>query len=211
LLQAASMACLAPLVVSQCEAASTPRGPAAWVEFLPTDGEPGDAPLSSAELKALHEAGAIANAVKNSDCFRTVLASRRMIDTNGKAPDVVATELQALGGRVPVAFYYRCSKPSPDCREPSQALAYRQPPQGRIFVNRAHFDADHGPLDVYELAGTLAQEGFGHLLGGYDHSFAWTPSRDFSVPYSISGASPANDDAFRHCRSVLYPGGPTGR
>jgi hypothetical protein len=40
-------------------------------------------------------------------------------------------------------------------------------------------------------------------LGGYGHSFEWTPSRDFSVPYSISGASHANDDAFQHCRRAL--------
>jgi len=50
---------------------------------------------------------------------------------------------------------------------------------------------------------TLNHEAVGHALGGYDHSFEWSPIRDFTVPYSISGASRTNDDAFQHCRKPL--------
>lgn len=201
------MAFLAPILVLDGHAASPPAAPDGRVEFLPVDGEPGDAPLSAAERLALHQAGELANAVKNSSCFGAFLASRQMIETNGRTSHEVAAGLQALHGTVPVAFYYRCDKASPACPDPTRAVAYRQPPEGTIFINRAHFNADRRHIDIYELAGTLAHEGFGHLLGGYDHSFTWTPDRDFSVPYSINGAAPSNDDAFRHCRSVFFPGG----
>ena len=79
---------------------------------------------------------------------------------------------------------------------PTAAVAYRQPPGNTIYINRAHFDQ-------YELAGTLNHESVVHSLGGYDHPFEWTASRDFTVPYSISGASRANDDALQHCRKPL--------
>ena len=65
------------------------------------------------------------------------------------------------------------------------------------------YEASGGTVDLYELAGSLAHEGIGHVLGGYNHSYTWTPQRDLSVPYSINGASRTNDDAFRHCRAAL--------
>jgi hypothetical protein len=194
----------AALIAPQAVCLSSDRaGHAAFVAFVPVQGEPGDAPLTEVELKALSKSASIANAVKNSDCFRTFITRRKIVEANGRTPQEVADHLQDLQGIVPVAFYHRCLKASPDCRVTGQAIAYRQPPQIKIFINRAHFDVSTSDFDVYELAGTLAHEGFGHLLGGYDHSFEWTASRDFSVPYSISGASRTTDDAFRHCRTPL--------
>jgi hypothetical protein len=200
---------LAPSIARQIPTQSPPPASAfasqsaGIVQFPAVQGEPGDAPLSEAEIQAIDHAANIANAVKNSDCFRRFIAGRQMIETNGATADQVAANLQSLHGVVPVAFYYRCNMASVDCREPTQAVAYRQPPQIKIFINRAHFDVTRSDFDLYELAGTFAHEGFGHLLGGYGHSFAWTETRDFSVPYSISGASRANDDAFQHCRKSL--------
>lgn len=174
------------------------------VRFAATQGESDDAPPSDAEARAVLLAGEIANAVKNSDCFRKFIEQRALIETNGDDGRAVAAKLRSLGGTVPVAFYYRCNHASIDCRQPTAAVAYRQPPEIKIFINRAHYDVDGPDFDVYELAGTFGHEAFGHLLGGYDHSFGWTPSRDFTVPYSISGATAVNDDAFRHCRPRGY-------
>ena len=101
-----------------------------------------------------------------------------------------------------VAFYCRCNTRSDVCPAPTSAVAYRQPPEKKVFINALTSVARSG-FDPYGLAGTLAHVGIGHLLGGYGHSFKWTPDRDFSVPYSISGASHANDDAFQHCRKAL--------
>jgi hypothetical protein len=173
------------------------------VTYVPAQGEPADAKATDAEVQALQEAASIVNVVKRSTCLREFMAARKLIGTNGRTSKQVAAHLQALGGTIHVAFYYRCNIHSSSCPAPTSAVAYRQPPADMIFINRAHFDVGHSDFDLYELAGTLAHEGIGHLLGGYDHSFEWTPSRDFSVPYSISGASRANDDAFQHCRRPL--------
>jgi hypothetical protein len=173
------------------------------VEYVPTKGQATDAELTKAEIKALGEAASIVNAVKNSDCFGGFMTGRKLIEANGQTSDQVTAHLQALRGTVRVAFYYRCNTLSHVCPAPTSAVAYRQPPEEKIFINRAYFDVARQGFDPYELAGTLAHESIGHLLGGYGHSFEWTPNRDFSVPYSISGASRANGDSFQHCRKTL--------
>jgi hypothetical protein len=178
-------------------------GSAGVVEYVPTEGQAIDAKVTKAEIEALGEAGRIVNAVRSSECFREFIARRKLIEANGRTSEQVAAHLQALRGTIHVAFYYRCNARSSICAAPTSAVAYRQPPEEKIFINRAYFDAAGRGFDPYELAGTLAHESLGHLLGGYDHSFEWTPSRDFSVPYSISGASRANGDAFQHCRRTL--------
>lgn len=152
------------------------------------------------EQATVREAASIANMIVNSDCFRDFMAARKLVETNGRSPVDVARQLQDLSGRISVAFYYRCMKLADDCPEPTLAVAYRQPPDHAINLNRAYYDVRGGRFDIHELAGTLAHEAIGHVLGGYDHSFDWTPERDFSVPYSISGASIANGDAFLACR-----------
>lgn len=155
------------------------------------------------EIEAVRSASTIANAVKASDCLHDFMARRALVETNGRTSREVADHLRGITGTVPVAFYYRCNIRSRVCPVPTSAVAYRQPPDPTIYINRAHFDVSLPSLDIYELAGTLDHESVGHSLGGYSHSFEWTPSRDFSVPYSISGASRANDDAFQRCRRPL--------
>ena len=168
------------------------------VEFVPVaDG------ASDAEVRAIATAAEIAYLVKISDCFRRFMSTRRLIDTNGRTPGEVASHLQQLSGTIPVALYFRCLAGSRDCASPTSPVAYRQPPDNTIYLNRAYYDLARGDFDIYELAGSLAHEAIGHALGRYDHSYEWTPHRDWSVPYSISGASRDNDDAFRHCRSPL--------
>jgi hypothetical protein len=208
-LRVSARTALAAAIVLACQALPARasdragEGPRGMVRFVLVQGESGDAPPSADEARAVSQAGDIANAVKTSDCFVRFLAERALIETRGENPREVAARIRALAGTVPVAFYSRCMRAAVDCRDPTAAVAYRQPPEIKIFINRAHFDVTRPGFDRYELAGTFGHEAFGHLLGGYDHAFAWTASRDFSVPYSISGASAANDDAFRHCRARL--------
>lgn len=162
-----------------------------------------DSEATSEEIAAVERAAWIANNVKNSDCFREFMAGRKLIETNGRTPDEVAAHLQSIAGAVPVSFYFRCLTASQKCNSPTAAIAYRQPPDPAVFFNRAYYDVTSADFDIYELAGSLAHEALGHSLGGYDHAFDWTPDRDFSVPYSISGASSRNGDAFQHCRQTL--------
>lgn len=155
------------------------------------------------EAKAIVAAGDIVNAVKNSDCFRTFMETRALLETNGRSPKEVAAHLRGLSGEVSVAFYFRCLAGSPYCSAPTSAVAYRLPPGDTVFMNRAYYNVSRNAFDLYEFAGSLAHEAIGHALGGYGHTFEWTARRDLSVPYSISGASPKSDDAFRHCRKPL--------
>jgi hypothetical protein len=156
--------------------------------------------MTDREARAIAEAGEIANVVKNSDCFRDFIAKRKLVGTRGRTADEVAEDLRHVSGSVPVEFYFRCLGAMGGC---GTAVAYRLPPDPTVYINRAYYRVGAPDFDLYELAGSLAHEAIGHALGGYEHSFDWTPLRDFSVPYSISGASKENDDAFRHCRAPL--------
>lgn len=164
---------------------------------------PADHEVTAQEIAVVERATTIANHVKNSDCFREFMASRQLTGTNGRTPDEVAAHLQSISGTVPFSFYFHCLAASQKCNSPTSAIAYRQPPDPAVFFNRAYFDVTGADFDIYELAGSLAHEALGHSLGGYDHAFDWTPDRDFSVPYSISGASRSNGDAFQYCRQIL--------
>ena len=192
-----------PLTIAITMSTSTSMGRSqGTVEFLVQRGsQGGDA--TAEEVEALTRASQIANSVKNSDCFHEFLSSRNLIETNGHTPLQVAAHLQGLSGKLPVSFYFRCLGGSHDCNSPTFAVAYRQPPDPTVYINRAYYDVRRADFDVYELAGSLAHEGIGHSLAGYEHSYNWTPDRDFSVPYSVSGASRENDDAFQHCRHAL--------
>lgn len=170
--------------------------------------EPITETMTSSEAWTVLRAGDIANRVKNSACFHDFMLNRALVETNGQTPKQVADALRRLSGRVSVGMYYRCLYGTPNCVSPTRAVAYRQPPDGTVYLNRAYYDVDALGFDIYELAGSLAHEALGHSLGGYDHSYDWTPIRDWSVPYSISGASKKNDDAFQHCSRNFLTGRP---
>ncbi len=176
---------------------------AGLVTFVPLDDD-----VTAAEASAIEKAGEITNAVKNSDCFRDFMTTRKLLQTNGRAPHEVAAHLRGISGTVRVGFYFRCLEGRPGCTSPTSAVAYRLPPDTTVYINKAYYEVESENFDLYELAGSLAHEAVGHALGGYQHAFDWTPARDFSVPYSISGASSGNDDAFRHCRAPLGFGHP---
>jgi hypothetical protein len=159
--------------------------------------EPVDYYTTPAERAKIRAAGLKAAQVIQSKCFADFMSKRALIQTNGRTPPEVAAHLQSLSGAVPVKMYYRCMHFGLGCPVPTSAVAYRPLGQQEIDINRAHFTTD---LSNCYWARTFAHEGDGHLLGGYDHDFNWSPSRSYSVPYSIGGGDQAQGgDAFDAC------------
>lgn len=124
------------------------------------------------------------NEVVQSKCFYDFIANRKLIQTNGKTPVEVAKHLQSLMGTIPVKFYYT---PMRNVYHPlgTSAVAYRMPPSFQININTAYFGEQS---NMCEISGTYAHESIAHTLGGYDHDFNPSPSREFSVPYSVNAA-----------------------
>lgn len=128
-----------------------------------------------------------------SPCFRNFLVNRKLIQTDGRTPVQVADHIQTLGGVIPVEFYVG----------KSSVVAYRNPPDTTIHINRAVYAGD---FDSVELAGTFQHEGLGHVLGDYGHDFEWSPSRSFSVPYTMGGADSAQGgDVWHACFNTVFP------
>lgn len=150
--------------------------------------DPDEYYTTPAERATILSAGALANAVIQSDCFAKWMVQRKLIQTNGLTNAGVVTLLRGLSAHMPVKMYYARF---------TSAEAYRQPPETTINLNRKFFGADT-PVEIW--AATLGHEGFGHALGNFDHDYKWSPSRSFSVPYSIGGADTAQGgDAFDTC------------
>jgi len=116
------------------------------------------------------------NEVVQGKCFSDFLLARDMIQTNGQTNSQVVNKLQSVRGKIKVNFYYK--------RFTSE-IAVRYPPSQDINFNQRYWT---GNTNVCDWASTLAHEGLGHVLGGYDHDFSYSKSRDFSVPYSINAA-----------------------
>lgn len=151
----------------------------AYVTFAPVEYY-----STPAERTKIKSAELVLNRTIQSACFRDFMAGRKLIQTNGRTPAQVAAHIQGLTGVVPVKFYYRCMR-SWKCPTGTSAVAYRQPPSMEINLNSAVY----GPATSdCEVASVEAHESVGHSLGGYEHTFDWTPERDFSVPYSINKA-----------------------
>jgi hypothetical protein len=152
---------------------------------------------SAAEKAKILEAGKKVNEVVASQCFADFITKRSMLDTKGKSSAEVLADLRSIKGVVPVKMYTRCMRRSFRCPVPTSAVAYRQPPETSINLNRVAFPVKE---TTCEWAATMAHEGLGHALGNYGHSFDWTPTRDFTVPYSLGGSKQKNGgDAFTNC------------
>jgi hypothetical protein len=146
-----------------------------------------------AERAKILSAGRKADQVIQSDCFRNFMSSRKLIQTNGRTPEQVAAHLQSLKGVVPTEMYSKCLGIWP-C---TSAVAYRNVGSDTIHLNRNAF---YPSMSDCAWAATLAHESLGHSLGGYDHDFNWSPSRSYSVPYSMGGADKTQGgSAFDKC------------
>jgi hypothetical protein len=152
---------------------------------------------SPAERAKIIEAGKKVNEVVASQCFADFITKRQMLETNGKTSAQVLEHLRSISGDVPVKMYTRCMKFGFRCPAPTSAVAYRQPPETSINLNRVAFPVKE---TTCEWAATMAHEGLGHALGNYGHSFEWTKTRDLTVPYSLGGSKQTNGgDAFTNC------------
>lgn len=141
------------------------------VQFIPVKGY-----ATTQEANIIVEAGKKLDQVVRGECFSNFLKNRKMIQTKGQTSAQVVAHIQNLKGKVPVVMYYRRF---------TSAVAYRQPPEITINLNRKYF---YSGLPICDWASTMAHEALGHSLGGYEHDFNWNKQRDFSVPYSLNAA-----------------------
>lgn len=136
------------------------------------------------ERAIIKKAGDLVNETMRSDCVQKFIRNRKMIDTEGRTSDQVMDHLLSLTSEVPVKMYYRCMR-NWKCPFGTSAVAYRQPPQPDINLNQAVYWSG---LPLCEWASVMAHEGYGHSAGEYGHDYEWSPSREFSVPYSLNHA-----------------------
>lgn len=115
------------------------------------------------------------NEVKKSKCVHDFLSQRKMIQTQGKTSEQVADHIASLGGSVDVVMYYR---------KFTSAVAYREPPELKINLNRKFFYAS---LPICQWVSTILHESL-HALAEYEHDYNYSPSRDYSVNYSANFA-----------------------
>lgn len=127
------------------------------------------------EKKKITEASKKYNEVVNSDCFKSFMMKREMVQTQGLTNEQVINKIRSFSGTIIVHFYYK--------RFTSE-VAVRYPPSKDINFNRKFW---YEATPTCEFASTLGHEG-SHALGEFEHDFQRTDRRDFSVPYSINSA-----------------------
>jgi hypothetical protein len=172
---------------------SVTPGPSPTTPQPPSSGDrivfkPVDYYSTPAERKKIASAGKKVNEVIQSQCFFDFISQRKLIQTGGRTPLEVANHLKSLSGEVPVVMYYR---------KYTSAVAYRQPPEITINMNRKYFSPSMSDCD---WAATMAHESVGHSLGNYGHDYNYNRARSFSVPYSIGGGDTiSGGSAFDKC------------
>lgn len=115
----------------------------------------------------------LANDLLQSQCFENFIVNRKLIDTEGKTPIEVVKDLKTKNLTVPVEMYSKWY---------SKVVGYRQPPKPDVFTNRKY----HAGATACSRGSNLTHE-WSHSAG-YGHSYSDTPTRPFSVPYSINAA-----------------------
>jgi hypothetical protein len=136
-----------------------------------------DAVYTTAQEKTMiQNAASKLNEVVKSQCFYNFIAMRKMIQTKNQTSKQVADHISNLSGLIAVSMHFK---------RWTSAIAFREPNALKINLNRKYFTASK---NACIWASTMAHEALGHALGGYDHDFKYSPSRDYSVPYSINAA-----------------------
>lgn len=115
------------------------------------------------------------NEIKSSKCFHDFIAQRKMIQTQNKTSLQVADHIASLSGSVDVVMYYSRF---------SSAVAFRQPPELKINLNRKFF---YQSTPLCEYVSTMLHESL-HALAEYEHDYQWNAQRDYSVNYSANFA-----------------------
>lgn len=142
---------------------------------------------TQAERVKIKAGEAKVNQVIQSACFADFMLGRKLIQTDGRSRAQVVAHIQGMRDTVPVNMYYR---------KRTSAVAYRNEGEKDINLNRNYFTTD---MDDCEWGATLTHEAM-HSIGEYDHDYNWSPSRSYSVPYSVGGADQAQGgSAFDEC------------
>lgn len=152
-----------------------PENPISDIDFGAVIYSPVDGYATAQEKAMIKKAGELVNNTLHSQCFRDYMASRKLIQTKNLSNQEVIEQISRLSGLVAVSMYLN---------RWSSAMAYRQPPELKINLNRKYFSASG---KACEWASTMAHETM-HALLNFEHSFKWTPEREFSVPYSTGMA-----------------------
>lgn len=149
------------------------------------------------EAKKVQAAAKKVQEVIASQCFSDWMIRQKMNETNGRSPAEVVSHIRSLQDEAPVRIYFRCMKRGFRCPIPTSAVAYRQPPEKAINLNRAAFTLRTSDC---RWAATMAHEALGHSLGNYRHSMEWTREREDTVPYLLSGRQAKfGGDVFDSC------------
>lgn len=156
-----------------------------------------DKNMTDKEIQKIRDAGKKVGDVVASQCFVNWMLAQKMNETNGRTPRQVVDHLRLLNDDVQVRLYFKCMSRSLRCPVPTSAVAYRQPPEKAINMNRAAFTVS---TSTCRWAATFAHEALGHALGNYTHSMKWTRYREDTVPYLLSGRKKQNGgDVFGAC------------
>lgn len=123
-----------------------------------------------------------------SECFKDFMLKSKLLETQGKSNTEVLAHILGMSDVIPVKIYFNRF---------SSAIAYRQPPEKTINLNRKYFTTR---LSLCRWAATMAHEALGHSIGNYAHSFKWSVEREYSVPYKLGGAQERyGSNAFSKC------------
>lgn len=131
---------------------------------------------SEKEWKFIQDANVKTNETVATTCFASFMLERKLIDTLGKSNAEVVDSLVGKNTVIDVEMYYTLK------RVLGYTLADQPPGQYKEFINRKYMLQ----WNVCDLGSLLGHE-TGHKKG-YGHAFNYTPSRDYSVPYSINAA-----------------------
>lgn len=153
------------------------------VEFIPVAKY-----ATETEIELIKEASIKVDETVRSGCFKNFMLSARLLETKGRTNLQVWANILGMVDKVPVKIYTKWG---------SSAIAYRQPPEKAINLNRSFFNSKISPC---RWAATMAHEALGHSLGNYGHSYKWSVEREYSVPYKLGGASVKyGGNAFSQC------------
>lgn len=140
------------------------------------------------ERELIAKASAKVEETVKSACFKEFILNAKLLETKGQTNAQVLDHILEMSDVVPVKMY---------SRRFTSAIAYRQPPEKAINLNRKFFNETKSPC---RWAATMAHESLGHSLGNYTHSYKWTIEREYSVPYKLGGASDKyGGNAFSKC------------
>jgi hypothetical protein len=173
----------------ETEIATLPNGQGSHVLFIALKGYATDK-----QSDLIEKASFKLNQTVKSQCFSDFLTNTSLKETNGRTNAQVLNHILSFNDVVQVRMYY---KKWGDCLTCTSAIAYREPPEKKINLNSSFFTEK---VSACRWAATMAHESLGHSLGNYTHSFKWSVSREYTVPYKIGGASEKyGSNAFDKC------------